>query len=741
MRRMQMYNLYGTACRYTGSSPFDLQFLPGLLPNTDWVDYTDSTDGLLKTTFTFSVQQSDQGSLDVGSFTPKKSIGSPLIFEGAAYDQLKQWLVDDIAGPLNRIEVKYLDTSCGEYTGYYIDAQMLSWCEYDTACTYSCTPKQNDELIKCIQKTLIADNWQGWFQTVPLNGKKHPRFSYCVEHRPNGMLTLGWWLLSVTIFITMGVLLPILFVFTIIDGILITINGILSVFSGNPIGLLPSIFDIQNIQDSLLQMYVESAGCGREHPAPLIKDYITNVCDKCAVQVDSITCPIFFAPYLTLTKSDGIQYTIQNPYVNATYFFPSIKRGIRRFLGINIFNGPTANDTDFYDADNAPLLSLDMLLDQLKGVWNSAWRVQNGKLYFWRKDWYLDASPLYDMSQNSADRLKILEGICYEIGEVSNPVFLNGFYSDDPADKCGHEAAQPMNGDPISFDLTDRNPTFEGELVKRVQFGATKFCLDGASTDYVYDAMEVICNGSLVFQFLIAQMSTLSGWIQKYHDYALLLQGETVSLPKILIWDGINYMNAFAVCEQTVVNGTNYYVGKYAVPSSGLVTTPEINPLYPFETLAAPPIFETPFTQPWEQAHPPDAFVIGSSLTGGSDFGYYEVNGNFGIQILKNIAKLVNYPMYFEPHFKDSLWDLFHWIDDPKRYPHLNRKWKFKIPLCCEDLQKCGVLADATAAKLMDTVKLDSTYGLKGIIKQIEVSYDNGDSGDTGKYIEISGDV
>lgn len=743
MRRMQMYNLYGQPCRYVGSSPFDLQFLNGILPNQTWTDYTKDTDGLLKQTFTFTVQQSDQGTLDAGSFTPKKSVGSQLIFEGAAYTELKQWLIDDVAGSLNRVEVKFLDTSCGEYTGYYIDAQMLSWCEYDTVCTYTATPKQNDELIKCIQKTLIADNWQGWFQQVPDNGKKHPRFSYCVEQRPNGMLTLGWYLLSVTIFILMGVLIPILIVFTVIEGILILINAIIS-FTGASINFdLPTIFDIGNIQDSLLQMYVESAGCGREHPSPLIKDYITNVCDKCGVQVDSTTCPVFFAPMITLTKSDGIQYTLQNPHVNATYFFPSIKRGIRRFRGINVFTGPDANDTDFYDPNNAPLLSLDMLLDQLKGVYNSEWRVSGGKLYFWRKDWFLDPTPLYNFSQNAPDRLKILEGICYEISDIKNPAFLNGLYSDDPADKCGHEATQPMNGDPISFDLTDRNPTFEGELIKKVQFGATKFCLDGASNDYIYDAMQVVTNGAILFPPLIFQMSTVSAWVQKYHDYALCLQGETVSLPKIIIWDGLSYTNAFALKDRTRVNGVDYYVGHTAVVGTGIngVTTPQINPLYPFEHSAPPPVFETPYTQAWEVAHPPQSFVIGSGIPGGAPDGYYAVEGFGSVQLLYNIAILMNYSMYFEPHFKDTLWDWFHWIDDPKRFPRLNRTWHVKIDLCCPNLQKLGVLDDASTAALMANVKLDQPYRNIGIVKEIVVSYDNGDEGGTGKYIEISGIV
>lgn len=107
---------------------------------------------------------------------------------------------------------------------------------------------------------------------------------------------------------------------------------------------------------------------------------------------------------------------------------------------------------------------------------------------------------------------------------------------------------------------------------------------------------------------------------------------------------------------------------------------------------------------------------------------------------------LVNYPMYFEPGYIDTLWDWFHWIDDPLKCPVLNQNWTAMIDLCCEDLQedvngkrRLGVLNDASGIALSEKVKLPVPYYGEGTITEIEVSYDPGD--EYGQYIKIKGTV
>ena len=266
----------------------------------------------------------------------------------------------------------------------------------------------------------------------------------------------------------------------IINSIIFIINIIDTIIGSGTTAYLNFVNPFGLFNDYFRELYVESAGCGREHSAPLIRDYISNVCSKCGVEVDDITAPIFFAQNITLQASTRMLKNVHNPHYNACYLDASLVRGIRRFRSNNLFNGPSPNNDEFYDPGNAPILPLDEFLDRLKTLYNAEWRITGSKLYFWRKDWFLQGSPIYDFTESGVDRRKILEGICFEWNEVKYPAYGKGIYSLDPADTCGNEALSQMNGYAM-FGNTDVNPNFEGVLDKTTTyFGGTKFRFDGA---------------------------------------------------------------------------------------------------------------------------------------------------------------------------------------------------------------------------------------------------------------------
>lgn len=254
-----------------------------------FIDVTDSVSDLSKLKLTWTIDKTDTGVIQVGALQQKKSASGSLTFEGKAYMLLRQWLIDDISAPLNSVDVKIEHRGddgkiCGTYEDYSIKASDLSWCDSNAVCNFDVVLKQKDEVLNCIKSTLICDNWDGLFQPVPTRGRKHPRFSYCNEQRPNGMMVMLWWIASVSIVPTFLVFIPLL---AVIDLIIKIINIIIGVFTyiwnaigsllgGSPPGkntnwnVIP-YFDLQAILDSMAQFYVESAGCGREHPAPLIR--------------------------------------------------------------------------------------------------------------------------------------------------------------------------------------------------------------------------------------------------------------------------------------------------------------------------------------------------------------------------------------------------------------------------------------------------------------------------------------
>lgn len=743
LRHYQMVNIYGTAIVYTGASPATVKAVAGTVPQSTFIDFSSDVDDITKISLSWSIDSSGPddtyGSSGIGI---KKTSSGTIGITGAAYKFVKDWCVNHVAAPFNAIEVR-IQNDCGTFDGYKIEAEQLRWCEGESICQFDVNLNQVDTALQCIQRTQIADNHLGWFQERPEGGKKHPRFSYCNEHRPNGLLVILWLIMALNtplillLFAIYLVVLVIINVINIIIGVITTIVAAITSLLPGFLGVAPTKpewnaipeYEVDAFIKAIEQYYTESTGCGREHPAPLIRDYIYNVCAKCGLQVDAVTAPIFFSPTWNIdfiTSTGENLRGQQNPYFNACYLNAPVSKGIRRFTSLNFFSAPPMDDTTFYIKDNRPTYALNDFLDEIKGAFNAEWRVKNGRLYFWRKDWYQNGAVLYDFRTSSADRTKILEGVCFEWNGVRRPAYSSGLLSQDPIDTCGNEAMSQMNGvggaGLVTYGQTETNPVFEGEDDRYVQIGATKFRQDGASGDYIYDAMQTVVNIGFIAFWLPAVMRKVDTWVSQYSNYALLMRDETCQLPKIIIWNGERYLNAQSVFDK--------------VPATNRLTTtetvPTINPDYN-------PDYSNNFTSEiWPVRHQVRSRVLGNSITGsGSTLGIYEVKGVLGGLIAQNAARLVNYPMYYEPGYKGTLWDLFHYIDDPRKNPGLSLNFEVKIEACCPDAKKLGLLGTADNIQLGGKILVDNGYYTTGIIKEIEFKQDPAD--ELGSYINLKG--
>lgn len=781
LRKKQLISIipdttYGFNVIFVGSNPMSLSAVAGN-EDTTWHDYTDYVDGLRDISLSWSTTQTTTGEVPNGQFVPKKGVSGTLTFERDAKDFIKAHLVDNVAATHNEIEVQITDLATGVYSGYVVKSADLSWCEFNALCVFELNLKQADLPVQCIERTMIADNYRGWFQNEPLDSytglqKFHPRFSYCTERRPNGVLILEWIgmaMLAVITGIIFSALFPILATIYVILAVINTIIDAINTLPGISIPNIPNPTPISpsGILDGWTNLMLEAAGCGREHPAPLIRDYITNVCDKCGIGVDANTADIFFATFLPITSSDGVLSSLPNPHYNACYFFPAVERGVRRFRSWNLLTGnSTPDSTTYYQPSNQPVLALSDMLDQLKKVYNARWQVRNAinglgqsvpYLFFKRKDAWKNDVAIYDFSYGGADRSKIVEGICYQQSEYTVPASMSGLYADDPSDKCGHEAARQYNGDPLSFNNTIVDPHFNGILDKLTDFAPAKFNLDGTTGNYLYDALQT-CWSSIALTALVTAIiyDNLGTFIQEYTDFALQLQTETVTKPKILIWNGKQFLNARALTDEIMINGVPFTLGHAAQTGiSGWPAPPTPNTLFPLQaatsgsvltTLAAPSTTPAlpPFNQ-WDYAYPPQSGVIGRIGGSAPPSGVYQVMDYLGTVRAQNPAVLVNWPMYFTPYFKGSMWDMFHWIDSPYNNPQLHKKWSLKIPLCKEDIEKLGLTSDGGEVKLLSAVTLDTPFYDSGVITDIIVDYGNGDSTNgspvTGQTIELKGYV
>jgi hypothetical protein len=706
---------------YSGSGPATIINTFGTVPIPDWVEVTDDVDNLEALRITFTLLQGNTSD-DPKQNRIQKSASNSLIILGQAYQMLKAWLLDHVAAPLHQMEVRITD-DCGQYVGFTIHSSQLAYCE-DGQCQYDVTMAQQDAAMTCIKRTVISDNWQGWFQEVPRGGKKHPRFIYCNEERPNAKLVITWYLiqqLQILTYIVFTLAFPalalILGILTVIKAILDAVADIIGTDSFADIPTLATLPDYGDLSDFFGNLYVESAGCGREHPAPLIRDYIQNVCDKCGVTVTAQSAPILFAETLQIdSSSDGVK-TIQNPYYNACYLRPDVQRGIRSITSRSPFFGVQNNNTDYYIPDNAPLESLDMFLDRIKGAWNAEWYLRDGTLIFQRTDYFEDPNPLYDFRNGGADRNKIVEGVCFDWNERRMPAYGKGLYNVDALDSCGNEALSQQNG-LVLFGNKENNPMFEGGLDMTLQgLSGARFRFDGAGPDYITDAMaamakfSTIMNGPLQLIAGDQILKDIDGRINGSAGYALLLKDEMTTLPKILIWDGASY--EAAKCVRNKIGLPNRLV-----PSP----VPEVNPYY--NDIGGG-------IQKWQVRHEPKGCDTG---------GIYEVRSAITGGIITNqAALLVNYPMYFEPGYKETLWDYWHWIRDPRRNPTMNQNWSVKIHLCCDDLNRLQVYGAGQGVKLGSKIMVPSKYYQEGRLMEVEVNYDTEDS--NGMHILLKGTV
>lgn len=754
-----MFNRQNQEIYWQGTNPSNLNPVQGQLPAGDprrwpqypgWIDVTNQVSDLHKLKLTWSDQRNNDGEL-TGETQIKKGTSGVLTFEGEAYRLIRQWLVEDVSAPLNGVEVIIDHVGIGKYIGYCIKYADIGWCEGDI-CTIDLNLKQMDERIACIRSTMIADNHKGWFpnwgQQIA-SGKKHPRFAYCKEQSP-GMLSAIWYTVSAVFASIYPVVFFISPFIVIIWGILRMIKFVIEFLGGSWDALDNEPWNVgKMINEMYAAIMAESAGCGRLHPAPLIRDYIQNVCDKCGIAVNAQSAPLFFDPTTEWRSSDpnagnkGV-YSGWNPYYHACYYHPQVKRGIRRYDRWNLFDGPQMDTSNYWIPDNAPVMTLDMFLNQISPVFNAQWMVRNGTLYINRKDWFTEAQPLFDFRKNGKDRDKILEGVCFENTDRKYPAWVKGIWSTDASDLCGSESAG-ANGTGqanglYEYENIEDNPAYEGVDDKTVPaFGFARFRFDGVGGDYIYDAAQMVFNGGLTthifplsrqaFEMLMRDVVTE---VDRHSSYAVVMSAETCALPKIIIYDGQGMDNARAwrgfkagptQVAQEPEPATNSYYNKGRTvpggqPSSG---------------------------RSWRHFHEPDTTVSGSKLLFKNQRPYnYEVYSGMAIPVLglstpvaNHSALLVNYPMYFEPNFRETLWDRFHWIDDPRRNITLNRNWRVKIELCPEDMNTLKVFEDANGININQPVLLDHGFHNEGRIREIEVSYDPEDT--YGRYIELRG--
>ncbi|MBD3904474.1 hypothetical protein NAL32_07495 [Chryseobacterium sp. Ch-15] len=653
LKKLQMYHQnISQPIYYTGINPNSLQIVNGLIPDNEWIEFTEDSDNLDKLNLSWRLRENGAEAKSTSNL--EKGSSDQITFVNKAYLYIKEWLNDHVSAALNGIEVR-LQVDGGIFSDFVIKNDGLSYCDDDT-CTIDLMLKQKDEVYSCIQTTLIADNHSGMFS----GSYQHPRIAYCDEFRPSWLLTVLWsWMAiqGVVTQITYTSLYPVIWlIITIINAII----SVLRTLGFKKIKKIDKPIRPDELWDRMKEDMIMTGGCGREHPAPLVRDYISNVCSKCGVKVGAQSIPLFYDP-----SSD---------YYNMVMMSAEVKKGVKY-----------EDTTTFWIDDNKPLWTLDMFLNELKPVFNAKWYIKNNTLYFARKDFDQYSDYIFDFTGN--DRSLIVEGICYTWNEEKKRAYANCGYTTDAFDNMSMDAKSRFN-DIVEWN-NPINPMLEGEANKIVNsFAAARFRQDGILKDYIAESLKYIwiaaaISGGLANLLLVPLRDKM-----REYKYNLIIQNDTLTMPKLLIWDGQSKRSA------------------------------KIKWFYEYN-VSLPPIngVNNPTGRTYKQVHEFDY-----------DYDDYYNENN----------KLINYPLAFDANFTGNLYDRFHQIDDPRVNPPMNKNFELKISLCTPELLRLGVFDGSLDIAIGRKVKLNAgQYYKEGTIEEIELSFDASDK--LGRWIKIKG--
>lgn len=451
------------------------------------------TDSLLKPKFTIR-RKNENGDFSV-SFTGE------LNFIGDDYTYIYNKLVLGVGAINESVELRFVDDCCGnkEYL-FVIKPESLKWCE--NSCELSANAVEftiDSKAYTCLENTLIWDNYANFKTTT------HPRMKYCLEFRPSllqdimlivGLFTVFGATTILSMFAT--ILLPAI---GIINSIVNFCNSTFSTsFNVITIGGFSDPIDIFNFVKNLFEdTNGLISGCGHEHPSPLVRSYLDNVCNKCGI------------PWNSSIFKESNASKPNNDYYNLVYFSAPIKSGRD---GLPYFGKPLVP----FIEDNQPIHNGKSFIDEIVQPFNARGVVSGGVLTIERRDFFVASAPWFDIT--SYDKDSIIKE-CFEWSKKRRPAYANFQYTRDAVDWCGAEANSRWSA--IVEWNSPVNPIQKGEFTKLFPYSSARFREDGIERDVLsdYDWMPYGIGQSI-----------------RDNDKAMIMNSGTSFVPKLLIWDG-----------------------------------------------------------------------------------------------------------------------------------------------------------------------------------------------------------
>jgi len=425
-----------------------------------------------------------------------------------------RWLLENVVDTRSQTPAEIRRTCCNNERVIFkgvLTWRTVEWCNGVCKVRARITSdSKEDAAYECIRKALVMANKP--FGNTTFHKAKHPYVRYCDDPRPAGVryliISLGLLLLF-----SMAMLLPI---YLFVGAIYSAIKAVVTLDANSAFEGMKEWYN--NLFVLMNNILAALSGCGRGHPAPFVRDMLTNACNQCG-----------------LTLSTDTPFTNpQSPYLNTVWFQAQIQEGRA--------NADNKAYMKYFDL-NAPNISSGELLDSVSGLMNHRWWVENDTLYFKYSDF--PNTVFFDAILNPES----VESLCFEADSENVPAVEEFVYATDGVDTVGDEARYLYN------DIIDySNPPdagLSGIKSNEFLFGASRFRGDGISPD-VLDAYNPLIQtlGSVLNALDFNPVDV----IQTDIDNVLLLEKGKCQNPKLLILKG-NYDNTNA---KVVKNGETY---------------------------------------------------------------------------------------------------------------------------------------------------------------------------------------
>lgn len=637
LRRHQLVNETGNvvvSCLDNNTA----EYVPGTVDGT-WVEFTEHAQGFEKLDLSWdAVNNGTSGETtetNPGGSNYDKGISATVTFTDKAYEFIYAWLEGDPCGILNSLDVMITDELCKKrYRLFEIKADNLGSTPFGAPCEYEVKLREADPVWHCVHKTFIWDNWQEWF--IDGSTKQHPCFLTAVEPRPRLLASAR---MGLSIF---GRTIPI----------------VSTIFNEND-DAFRRILNVDNFVD-----------------APLIRDIISNVTDKCGLERDTM-----------FDDEDS-------PYYNACLYYPGSG-------AMHVDDGSAVlSPALWFHFENRWNVTLAEFLDKLKVLFKAEWYVTpNNTLVFQPKADFLAlaSTPILDLT-TSSDWDK--DSLRYTFNGNKKPAYGRYQYQIDASDLASQEL-QPLYNDIVDFDGPANNLMLEGNVAKNFEFASTGAVRDGrAKEDYL---RQTVSDGETVAYALVVLVAViiaalfagvasagaaaalaafLAIWVisigskadnlrddfgSAVYTGAVRLTSEQVAAPRVLIWDGVALNRAKMV----------------AVAPGDIDPNPYYNPT-------------------------PEA---------------YDVRNKFQYAP----AGVFNYPMFFDSYFLGNLFDRFHdSLDNPLKSMATHQSFELDHDLCCSVLDALGVWEDQFA-RIGYFIKIESRpgYDVFGRLEHFGLNYDD----------------